>query len=758
MASFSQGSREIDMRKLMLFTIGFSAACAVGAYLVSGIWLLFLALSCTVGLGMLLWINSPRGNQSRCILLGCLVGFLWFWGFDTLYLQPVRRLDEQVIPLTIQLTGYSRPTEYGIAADGKTELGGKTYSVQVYISSRHTMQPGDRVSGDFRIRYTGGGAENPTYHKGKGVFLLCYPKKGNTITRLPQVAIEYTAVQLRVKILSLLDTLFPQDTAPFARALLLGDTGRLPYETKSALKTSGVYHIVAVSGMHVSILFALVYLLCLRRRFLTALIGLPVLFLFAAIAGFSASIIRACIMQSLMILALLLDKEYDPPTALAAAVLAVLAFNPLGITDIGFQLSVVCMVGIFLFTQPIHTYLLAETRLGPAKGKSIKAKLTRWAVGSVSVTLGAISLTTALSAIYFESVSIVGVFTNLLLLWLVSLIFYGLIAVCLLGAIWMPLGTAVAWLLSWPIRFILWGTDMISRLPVSAVYTSSIYIVVWLIFGYILLTLFLKSKKKHPMLFTGCLVAGLAVAVALSWIEPRRDNFRITAVDVGQGQCLILQNEGKYYMVDCGGDSDDKAADRAAGLLLSQGVFRLDGLILTHYDADHAGGVAGLLSRVPADTIYLPILDGESDLRDALTAKYTDKIRMVEEDLHLADAGITIYPSEDREDDNESSLCILFQPENCDILITGDRAEAGEQALMAHTDLPDLEILIAGHHGSKSSTSWELLNETRPEIVIISVGEDNRYGHPTRETLERLELFGCGVYRTDLEGTIIFRG
>ncbi|MBR4016985.1 MAG: ComEC/Rec2 family competence protein, partial [Oscillospiraceae bacterium] len=626
------------MRKLMLFTIGFSAACAVGAYVVSGIWLLFLALGCTVGLGAMIWIDSLTVNRCKCILLGCLVGLLWFFGFDALYLQPVRGLDEEVVPLTIQLTGYSRPTDYGITADGKTEIDGKIYSVQVYVNSGHSMQPGDCISGDFRIRYTGGGAENPTYHKGKGVFLLCYPKKGNTITRLPQVAIEYTAAQLRVKILSLLDTLFPQDTAPFARALLLGDTSGLEYQTRSALKTSGVYHVVAVSGMHVSILFALVYLICLRRRFLTALVGLPVLILFAAVAGFSASIVRACIMQSLMIIALLLDKDYDPPTALAAAVLAILAFNPLGITDIGFQLSVGCMVGIFLFTQQIHTYMLTETRIGPAKGKTVKAKLTRWAVGSVSATLGAISLTTALSAMYFENVSIVGVFTNLLLLWLISLIFYGLIAVCLLGAIWMPLGTALAWLLSWPIRLILWGTDMISRLPVSAVYTSSVYIVMWLIFGYILLTVFLKSKKKHPMLFAGCLVAGLVVAVALSWIEPRRDNFRITAVDVGQGQCLILQNEGKYYMVDCGGDSDDKAADRAAGLLLSQGVFRLDGLILTHYDADHAGGVVGLLSRIPADTLYLPVLDGENDLRDAITEKYTDRIHMVEEDLHLEEA------------------------------------------------------------------------------------------------------------------------
>lgn len=211
-------------------------------------------------------------------------------------------------------------------------------------------------------------------------------------------------------------------------------------------------------------------------------------------------------------------------------------------------------------------------------------------------------------------------------------------------------------------------------------------------------------------------------------------------------------------MVDCGGDSGDDAADRAIGLLLSQGIFRLDGLIITHYDADHAGGAEQLLSRIPTRQLYLPILDGDNDIREALSRKYPDKISWVQEDMVLADADITIYPSTDTRDDNESSLCILFQPADCDILITGDRSFDGETELMAHTDLPDLEILVAGHHGSRTSTSWELLNKTRPEIVIISVGADNRYGHPTGETLERLKLFGCIVYRTDLEGTIIFRG
>lgn len=746
------------MRKLMWFTVGFTAACAAGVYLVSGVWLLLLCGFCLAAWLGSICIGSAYGRKIACALLGCTVGLLWLFAFDKVYLQPVRQMYEQATMLSIEVTDYSRPTNIGITAEGKTELKGKTYRVQFYLNELVSLAPGDRVEGGFVLRYTGGGREDPTYHRGKGIFLLAYPK-GTVDTQMQEtVPLKYLAPILRQKILSLLGRMFPADTVAFAKALLIGDTSGLSYETVTALKVSGIYHIVAVSGMHVSILFALVYMLCGKHRIFTAIFGIPVLCLFAAVAGFSPSIVRACVMQVLMIVALLADKEYDPPTALAAAVLLLLAANPLTITSVSFQLSVGCMVGIFLFTQRIHDYLLKETPLGPAKGKSIKAKLTRWTVASVSVTLGAMSVTAPLCAVYFGSVSIIGILTNLLILWSISFVFYGIIAACVLGALWLPLGIGISWTLSWPIRIILWVTDMISRVPVASVYTSSVYIVAWLIFAYILLTVFLKTKKKHPVVLTGCLLAGLVGAIVCSWIEPRLDDFRFTAVDVGQGQCLILQNEGKYYMVDCGGDTGDKAADKASQLLLSQGIFRLDGLIITHYDEDHAGGVEQLLSRIPADAIYLPVIDGENEIRDTLTQKHGDKIQWVEKELSLNEVDITVYPSNDREDANESSLCILFQPEDCDILITGDRSFDGEAALMDQVSLPDLEIIVAGHHGSRTSTSWDLLNVTRPEIAVISVGAGNRYGHPTWETLERLNLFGCGVYRTDLEGTIIFRG
>ena len=729
----------------MWFTIGFSAACIVSAYLLTGIWLALLGGVCFAGLVGALCIKSDRSRIVACALFGCVIGFLWLIAFDKLYLQPVRQMDEQTVVLRVEVTDYSKPTAAGIAVEGKTKLDGKPYRLQLYLNIYDSLSPGDVLESSFLLHYTGSGTTSPTYHQGKGIFLLAYSKADIKIEHSQEIPIRHFASVLRHRILSLLDAIFPADTAPFAKALLVGDTEGLPYETVTALKTSGVYHIVAVSGMHVSILIALVCTLCLRRRVLTAVVGIPVLCLFAMVAGLSPSIVRAVVMQILILLAQLTDQEYDPPTALSAGVLLLLATNPLTITSVSFQLSVGCILGIFIFNQRIHDYLLKKTPLGPAKGDGRKAKLTRWAVASVSVSTGATLVTTPLCAVYFGSVSIIGLLTNLLILWSISLIFYGIMAACLFGIIWLPFGIGISWVLSWPIRIVMWVTDMISRVPVASVYTSSIYIVAWLIFAYILITVFLKTKKKHPWLMTCCLLIGLAGATLCSWLEPRMDDFRFTAVDVGQGQCLILQYDGKYYMVDCGGDTGDKAADKASQLLLSQGVFRLDGMIITHYDEDHAGGADQLLSRIPADVIYLPIMNGDNRLRDELSQKYSDKIQWVEDTLPINEAEITIYPSNEREDANESSLCILFQPEDCDILITGDRSFDGETELINQVALPDLEIIVAGHHGSKTSTSWDLLNVTRPDVAIISVGADNRYGHPTWETLERLGLFGCEI-------------
>lgn len=747
------------MRILVWFTIGFTAAIALGVYCLGGSFLLLLALFAAAAGAALLFLRDKLCKIAAIILLGFFVGSFWMWGYDTLYMKTMRQFDGQSISTTVTVTDYSYDTQYGVAADGNIYLDGKRYSTRVYVSDSEPLNPGDQIVGEMKLRMTTKDSlEGETYHQGKGIYLLIYADKDAQLIRADEVNWRYYPAILRRHITDLIDTYFAADTYAFARALLLGDSSQLTYEEDTAFKISGIRHVIAVSGLHISILFSMILFLSGQKRVSVAVIGLPVLFLFSAVAGFTPSVVRACIMQALVILAITFDREYDPPIALAFAVLTMLAARPLTITSVSFQLSVGCIIGIFLFYQRLYDFFVA--RITRFKKHKILTRSLHWLAASVSITISAMSVTTPLSALYFGTVSLAGIFTNLLTLWVISFIFYGIVAVCVLGLFWSWGAKTLAWVVCWPIRYIQKMAEFMSGSTISAVYTCSVYVVMWLIFTYVLITIFFLSRRKHPHILAAGIALGLCLALGASWLEPRLDNYRFTALDVGQGQCVVWQCDGMNYMVDCGGDTPEGAADQAASYLLSQGVTRLDGLILTHYDTDHAAGVIPLLSRIDVDTLYLPDIPDDSNYKELLTQKYADRILWVRESLSLNEgkSNVSLYPSTNDETNNESCLCVLFQTEKCAILITGDRSMAGERELLRTGQIPDIDVLVIGHHGSKHSTCLELLHETRPEVAVISVSAENTYGHPAQEVLDRLKLYGCNIWRTDLDKTIIIRG
>lgn len=746
----------VSLRKLMWFTLGFAFICALWAYVQAQDWylpaLIAAAVLCAVfSLASLRWKWARRPAVS---FLGIAVGICWIFVFTRYYLLPAAELDGQELTTTFTASDYSYETDYGIGVDGQVTVSGNVYQIRLYLDVDHTVSPGDRITGTFRCRLTTSqGAEGSTYHAGNGVFLLGYATGPVERIHAAEMTLMQKAAVLRSQIVGILNSVFSEDVAVFARALLLGDTYDLDYETDTAFKISGIRHIVAVSGLHVTILFSMLDTVALKNRYLTAVLSYPVLFLFAAVAGFTASVTRACIMVGLMILSRLLRRSYDSATALAFAVLVMLVRNPLTITAVGFQLSVGCVAGILLFSPRIQAWLLERMiRKGMHR---LTYKLVEFFAASVSVTLGAMSLTTPLCAYYFGTVSLIGPVTNLVTLWAVNLAFNGIVAVCILYLISPWLASGLAWLIGWLMRCIIAAAKLLASVPLAAVYTKSVYIVLWLIFCYLLLTVFYFSRDRRPAFLVCCAAIGLCTALLASWIEPMLDHTRVTVLDVGQGQCILIQSGGKRFLIDCGGDRDEAAADVTAETLLSQGIRRLDGIIITHTDRDHAGGIPYLLSRIDTELILYPATDTLMELPEDSAGT----VLPVGQDLQMSygSVNVTVFGPTFVKESNENSLCVLFCTEKCDILITGDRGAFGEAMLLQRMGAQDVDLLIAGHHGSKYSTGEALLSAVTPETVVISVGESNLYGHPAGELLERLEKYGCRTYRTDQHGTVIYR-
>jgi competence protein ComEC len=749
------------MRKLVLFTIGFAAASLIGAVFYGG-WLLLCAVISLVLAGLFTVFGKGWDKTAifRLIFIGCTAGFLWFGLYDSIFVMIPRIADAQQLSVTIEATDYSYKTDYGCAVEGKVTLNDKQYRIKAYLHSKEQIEPGDTVTGTFRLRLTtDGGAEDPTHHRSEGIFLLAYPVGSASVEKAEEISLEHYPALWRRQLLERIHALLPGEIGGFAAALLLGDRTGITYEMNTAFKVSGISHIIAVSGLHVSILFSLVYTLLARRRVLSCVVGIPVLFVFAAIVGFTPSITRACIMQSLMLIAMVMDKEYDGPTALSFAVLVMLVCNPLTVLSVSFQLSVGCMLGIFLFSEKIRQYLLEFGRKRIKKEQKHLNRLWQGIAASVSVSLSASVMTTPLVGYYFGCVSVVGVVTNLLTLWVISFIFYGLLLCLVVSVLSMGVAQLVVYLITIPILFVLKTALLISSLPMAAVYTSSPYVIAWLIGAYIMISLFLLRRKKQPKLLLTGIVFTFLLTQLFSWLEPLQDNFRMTMLDVGQGQSILLQSDGKTFLVDCGGDDDEDAADVTAEELLSRGISRLDGIIVTHYDADHAGGVAYLLSRIHADRLILPYSQEDEAEGQALAGATDGIVEYLREDtvLTFGNTEMTLFAPISDKSGNESSICVLFQREDCGILITGDRGMEGEMHLLQNHRIPHVDVLVAGHHGSAGSTSQELLNATTPQYAFISVGEDNRYGHPADQVLQRLLTAGCKIYRTDTYGTILFR-
>lgn len=751
------------MRKLCLFTLPFCAAilaACCGLPLVLPLGLAAAALGVLAG-----------GLKRLPVCLACLglaFGLLWFRGYTLIFRAPAQALAGQTAAFTATVTDWPRATSTGsFGVEARLHLpGAPDAKVLLYAGpSGADLLPGDRISGSARFQLTDTvRGEAVTYYEAQGLFL-----RGNVTGELtsqrpdtPPVTVwpAYIAHAMKQSVAAI----FPGDISGLMTALFTGDKALLSDGDYAALQRSGVAHIVAVSGLHLSFFAGLLALFFRRHSKLGAALTICLVFLFAAVAGFTPSVMRAAFMVSMTLLAPLTGREEDRPTTLSAILLVLLCQNPYSSLSVSLQLSFGSVAGIHLVSGPLYQAMTRSLSDGGPLPLRLGRRLYRFFAANLTVTLGALLFTVPLLAWYFNSISLISPVTNLLVLWAVSCAFSPGLLLTLLG-IALPGLSAI---LTFPVtllgRYVLAVTRALGALPFACVSTDGFYLRAWLVLVYALLFLIFLLRYRRPILPVCAGVLTLCAALVLTRLSLLSAPLTVTMLDVGQGQCILLCSAGRTALIDCGG-SDGNAGDIAADYLQSIGVTRLDLLVLTHCHSDHANGVPELFARMEVSALVLPDLaEDESEYRSqilSLARAQGTEITLLSDNrsLTFGEAALTLYAPLGGGGANEEGLFALTSCGDFDLLVTGDANAFVEGLLVKYDNLPDIEVLVAGHHGSKNSTSDTLLDAVTPETCLISVGY-NTYGHPTPEALNRLTDRDIAIYRTDLMGnlTIQYKG
>lgn len=748
----------------VLATVGFSFAAGLFLTLLpwDG-WQLYAAGA--LALASLLWALLGRGTphlrRVLLVLLPLMVSLLYFSAYRALVRQPVQALCGGEHDFSAAVCDWPEATERG--AKVTIRLHGLLGAKAVYYGDDDLLSlcPGDALSGTAwwnDVAAIGDG--DLRQFSSRGVYALLYDRDTLTVQPAPDMPLgyapQYAAKALRDKLAQLWDD---PSVLGFLTAELTGDKSLLPESDYVAMQETGLAHIFAVSGLHCAFLVTLLSLLIppTHRRTLCA-VASAVLVFYMLLTGLSPSVARACVMQLFLLSAPLFRRGSDPLTSLAAALTVILLVNPHAVGSVSLQLSFAATLGMVLLSGRLYKSFTGWYR---GRNRAVRAALS-FLTANLAATLGALVFTAPLTAYYFNILSLVAPLAGLLAVPAAGYAFMSAFVSALLGLVWTPLGHLAGYVPLLLVKYILWVAHLLLAVPYHAVYFTNVYLRVWLLYVYaaFLGCAVTPDGKRKYALASALTVLTLAACLWLNSRWQQYGAFRAAVLDVGQGESVALCSGSEAALVDCGSsNSYVDAGSVAADALQSAGIRRLSAVIVTHYHADHTNGLTEVLTRLPVDTLYLPDIEDEYGVRDrlvSLAAHQGADVVFVTEPTRIAlgEAVLTVYPPLLTTGDlNEQGLTALATAGDFDLLITGDMAGQTEQLLAQTYPLPDVEVLVVSHHGSRYSSDESFLRAITPDNAVISVG-DNRYGHPAEETLRRLQAVGATVWRTDQQGSI----
>ncbi len=630
-----------------------------------------------------------------------------------------------------------------------------------------------------RICYISGQISDPSIAKNPNAFdyrnylankqiFKVIESDGNPLNRCAAVKSTPLTIikELRFNGIHYLEKHFPPEIAALSAALLFGDRSMFDPEVLMDYQKTGIVHLLAISGLHVSLLIGMVFFLGIRfgvtREFMMNFL-LALLPIYAILTGASPSVIRAVLMIFLVLLILKWNKQFkmSPIDAISLTLMIYVFFTPLIILDAGFQLS---------FTVSFAIILSASSLL-PRYPQLISTMI----VTSVIAQLAALPIL----LYHFFEISFISIAANLLYIPLFSFVF--LPGLYLLFFFQITFGDTPTIFINLFMKIITLANGLIGQLAelsFAQFVTGRPNLLTFIIYVIILLTIFLlwevglqQKRKQAVILLTFFLFTFHNV---WNWIYPFGE---VTMIDVGQGDSILIHFPfgNGTYLIDTGGTIPfeeeewkkhakpfEVGRDVVVPFLKGKGITKIDKLILTHGDADHTGGALAVLKEIKVKQIIVPdVADPsiseiqimqEAHKRGSQVVKVaTGSQWKIENSLFYVLSPEKRYQGER----NSGSIAIMANIGGLNWFFGGDLNQEGEERILKKYPSLKIDVLKAGHHGSKTSSSEIFIHNISPAIAWISVGERNRYGHPHNEVLARLSK--TRIYRTDQDGAITYR-
>lgn len=536
-------------------------------------------------------------------------------------------------------------------------------------------------------------------------------------------------------------------------SLVLGDKSLLDVEIKNLYQVNGIAHILAISGLHVSIIGFGLYKL-LRKGYLPFWVCFVISFLiivsYGIMTGNSVSSVRAIVMFLMRIFADVLGRGNDILSGMGFSAVIILWMYPKMIYNSGFLLSFLAVLGIVVI-KPAFDYLF---RKEDWKKHPLRVVLDGF-LTSLSINLA--TLPVILNS-YYE-IPVYSVFLNIIIVPLMTFLMVSSVVGGILGMFCVPLGAFCVGLAHYILAFYEWICRLFLKLPGSVLILGEAS--AWQVFFYylcivVMVLCIMKSRKIQVFL--------MCLALVVITFRSQKD-FVLRMLDVGQGDSIHISSKGVEMLVDGGSTSEKEVGKyRLIPYLKSQGVSQIDCMVISHADTDHISGLLEILEdgQIRVNMLMLPNVTEKSanyQKIEALAKKSDVPIQYIYAGTEFVCGEITVkclHPGKKyvAESENDSSAVLLLSYGTTDVLLTGDVEDRGENAMLKENVLHDIDILKVAHHGSRYSTDEEFLDVIMPEMALISCSEGNSYGHPHEETLQRLEAVGCEILTTPECGAI----